>query len=82
MKKYIIIIFVFFHLNSPRLKSYLSPLRFYYAKVRNFADIRKFQSIYFIDIQRVNIFLRFDYLDYAKRQETKSKAQLIGLNIN
>ena len=29
MKKYIIIIFVFFHLNSPRLKSYLSPLQFF-----------------------------------------------------
>ena len=44
MKKYIIIIFVFFHLNSPRLKSYLSPLQFFsllYKASRSYRSIQK-----------------------------------------
>ena len=34
----------------------------YVVKVQKLADIRKFQSVYFIDIQLVYFFLRLDYI--------------------
>ena len=36
---------------------------FFRGKVQNYVDIRKFLNSYFVATQKVNIFLRFDYIN-------------------
>ena len=53
LKNYIIIIFVFFHLNSPRLKSYLSPIQFHSLHYKASRSCRSIQKVRYRVLQKI-----------------------------